>query len=487
MFRQTTLEEFKVAARSQKRAIVFQEFPCDNTTPTQAFLALNCREGGVLFESAVKDQDLGRYSLLAIEPFARFSSKGAISEFVSTHGKEVFEARAFEHLSQIISSLRLPIHPHDPPLVGGSVGFVAYDAVRLFEAIPDRHEDKLQLPDLFFLFHAVHIVFDYLKGTLIISIHVELTQEIERDYVRAITKISELYKTLTTSPQTQKHPTEKFYSSFKEELDDRAFCDQVIRAKEYIHKGDAFQIVLSRSFQSEFLGDPFDIYRALRITNPSPFMFYIETKEFAIAGSSPERLVRLDQGKLQTMPIAGTCPRMIGQEEQQVLKLLEDPKENAEHMMLVDLGRNDLGAIAKVGSVNVKELKRACYFPHTIHLVSQIEAEIAEGLTVLDALKAVFPAGTLSGAPKIRAMEIIDELEPSRRGLYGGAICTIDNKGVLDSCIAIRTAFFKEGIVSVRSGAGIVFDSDPQKEAEETRAKAKGVMDAVHLAMEGIL
>ena len=223
------------------------------------------------------------------------------------------------------------------------------------------------------------------------------------------------------------------------------------------------------------------------MTNPSPFMFYMETKDYAIAGASPERLVKLENGRLQTMPIAGTRPRIFGEEDKTVLELLQDPKEDAEHMMLVDLGRNDLGAVSKVGSVKVSELKTAKYFPHVIHLISQIESQISDSCDALDALKSVFPAGTLTGAPKISAMQIIDTLESSRRGIYGGAICTIDNNGNFDSCIAIRTAFIKDGVASVRAGAGVVLDSNAQTEAEETRAKAKGVINAIHLAMEGVL
>ncbi len=486
MFRQVTLEEFKAVSRNQKRAVVYREFPCDDVTPTQAFLSLNAKEGSVLLESAVKDQDLGRYSLIAIEPFAEFRSKGELSEFVSKERTEKGSSHPFEHLRQTIRALRLAINPNYPPLVGGAIGFTTYDAIRLFEEIPDRHPDKDAIPDLFFLFHAVNIAFDHSKGSLLISVNVELSSDPEQDYAAALRKIDEILQKLKTAPvKTEKASLPK--APFVEEMGDADFCEMVKKAKEHIFKGNAFQIVLSRTFSCPFEGSPFDVYRALRMTNPSPFMFYIETKDYAIAGASPERLVKLEGTKLQTMPIAGTRPRIPGEEDRIVLDLLQDPKEDAEHMMLVDLGRNDLGIVATIGSVKVKELKVARYFPHVIHLVSQVEAEIAEPNDALDALKAVFPAGTLTGAPKIRAMQIIDELEGSRRGIYGGCVCTIDNNGNLDSCIAIRTAFIKDGLASVRAGAGIVIDSVPEQEVEETRAKAKGVIDAIHLAMEGVL
>jgi anthranilate synthase component I len=485
MFGQTTFEEFKAASLHQKRAVVFQEFPCDDITPIHAFMALDAKEGAVLLESAVRDLDLGRYSLLAIEPFAEFKSKGPSSEFVCKDSNMTYPSSPFEHLRNTTKALRLPSNPHYPPMVGGAIGFATYDAIRLFEDLPDRHSDEHLLPDLFFLFHTVHIAFDHFKGSLFISIIKELSGDIEKDYAEALRKIEEIRTLLKASLKNPERPGTA-HSDFKEDIGDAQFCEKVKKAQEYIRKGDAFQIVLSRTFSTPYQGKPFEIYRALRMTNPSPFMFYMETSDFAIAGSSPERLLKAEKGKIYTMPIAGTRSRQGEDDEKIIAELLRDPKEEAEHMMLVDLGRNDLSVVAKIGTVRVKELKKPRVFPHVIHLVSLVEAELAEGFDEFDALRAVFPAGTLSGAPKIRAMEIIDELEESRRGLYGGAICTIDNNGTLDSCITIRTAFIKEGIVSVRAGGGIVFDSDPEREAEENRAKAKGVIEAVHLAMGGV-
>ncbi len=472
MFAQLTQEEFKTAYHNQKRGIVYREFPCDDLTPIQAFLSLNAGEGAVLLESAVKDEEMGRYSLLAIEPFATFSSTGVVEPL--------------EALRQTLKTLSLPPNPNYPPLVGGGVGFATYDAIRLFEEIPNRHPPCHGLPDLLFLFHAVHIAFDHSKESLLISVNVALTGDEDRDYAFALQKIEEILLKIKSPPiKLEKKVMPE--TPFCEEMSDAVFCQMVEKAKEHIVKGDIFQVVLSRTFSCPFEGNPFDVYRALRMTNPSPFMFYIQMNDYAIAGASPERLVKLEGSKLQTMPIAGTKSRVAGEEEKAVLELMQDPKEDAEHMMLVDLGRNDLGIIAKIGTVHVAQLKNPRYFPHVIHLVSQIEAQIAEGYDALDALKATFPAGTLTGAPKISAMHIIDALEGSARGIYGGCVCTIDNHGNLDSCIAIRTAFIKEGIASVRAGAGIVFDSDPWKEAEETRAKAKGVIQAIQLAGRGVL
>ncbi len=472
MFRQTTFDEFKVAAQGQTKAAVIQEFPCDDITPIHAFMALNAKDGACLLESAVKEQDVGRYSLLAIEPFAQFKSdKGAAP---------------FEQLRKAVQSQRLPSNPHYPPMVGGAIGFMAYDAIRLFEKIPDGHEDQFSIPDLFFLFHTVHIAFDHVKGTIFISVVKELSENLEQDYQEALEKIRSLLNILKGPLKNTEAPARTAFE-LKEDTSDAEFHEMVLKAKEHIRKGDAFQIVLSRTFSAAYPGDPFEVYRALRMTNPSPFMFFMQTKDFAIAGSSPERLLKLEKGKMQTMPIAGSRPRNGENDEQLIEELLQDPKETAEHMMLVDLGRNDLGVVAEIGSVQVKDLKKVRLFPHVMHIVSLVEAKLAKGFDEFDALKAVFPAGTLSGAPKIRAMEIIDALEKSRRGIYGGAICTIDNEGTLDSCIAIRTAFIKNGTAHVRAGAGIVYDSDPVKESEETRAKAKGVLKAVQFAMEGVL
>ena len=486
MFRQVTLDEFKAAAQEQARAVVFQEFPCDDITPVHAFLALDAKEGAVLLESAVKDQDLGRYSLLAIEPFAEFKSKSSVSEFIVKNGPLLRDSDPFEHLRRTIKTLRLPSNPDYPPMVGGAIGFATYDAIRLFEEIPDRHDDRFFIPDLFFLFHTVHIAFDHAKGTLLISVNKELSGDVEKDYREALKKIQAL-RAILKAPLKNRENSNGAPVEFKEEVSDAEYSEMVIKAKEYMRKGDAFQVVLSRTFSAPYSGNPFEIYRALRMTNPAPFMFYMETHDFAIAGSSPERLVKVENGMLQTMPIAGSRPRNGENDQQLIQDLLQDPKEVAEHMMLVDLGRNDLGVVAEIGSVQVKELKKVRLFPHVMHIVSQIEAKLAKEFDEFDALKAVFPAGTLSGAPKIRAMEIIDELEKSRRGIYGGAICTIDNQGNLDSCIAIRSAFIQDGVAYVRAGAGLVYDSDPIKECEESRAKAKGVIKAVQLASAGIL
>jgi len=272
------------------------------------------------------------------------------------------------------------------------------------------------------------------------------------------------------------------------DIDDEDYGKMVEKAKEYIRKGDIFQVVLSRRFQKKLTVKPFNVYRALRFTSPSPYMFFIENESFSIAGASPEELVSVREGVIPTTPIAGTRRLGEGQSEEELVEdLMKDEKELAEHMMLVDLGRNDLGSVAKAGSVKVTELKVPKKFPNLIHITSIVEGEIREGLDSIHVLRRMFPAGTLSGAPKIRAMEIIDELESSRRGLYGGAICAIDHMGNLESCIAIRMTVMKDGVATVRAGGGIVYDSDPLEEAKETRGKAKTVLSALEFAEGGNL
>lgn len=485
MFKQLTLDDFLKLSTTRKRVAVYREFPCDDLTPYVCFEMVRRQGPGcALLESAIKDKEVGRYSLIAFDPIGSMRVDKNHSRFRSNGADNDLKGPALESLRHLLAEMRCAADPNLPPLVGGAVGFLSYDAVRHFEVIPDRHTQG-SVPDFLFDFHRTYIAFDHIKGSITISVVVDGGGS-EQTYAKAMEEIVSL-KAKLSQPGSREKRTIAAPSAFKDEMSDEAFCEKVKKAKEYIAQGDAFQIVVSRSFQKSFSGSLFDVYRALRMANPSPFMFYIETEELAVAGASPERLIKLEKNKVQTMPIAGTRPRCQEKDDAVGQDLLADPKEDAEHMMLVDLGRNDLGAIAEVGSVQVKELKTVRHFAHVTHLVSILEADLRSGLDALDALKAAFPAGTLSGAPKIRAMQIIDELEESRRGLYGGAVCTIDNNGEMDSCIAIRMAVLQDGIITVRAGAGVVFDSDPMKEAEETRHKAKGVLEAIRMVEEGVL
>ena len=529
MFPQLEFDEFKKLAQYNKRIAVFRTVPSDKFTPITVFQALqNESAQAVLLESAVESASIGRYSFIALQPFAQFSAKGGIVKISQGQNYREESIRPpIDVLKAFLEEMRCAQHSDLPYLSGGAVGFFSYDAIRLFEAIPGRHPDKEALPDIFFLCPRIVFVFDHHKGMMSLSLLVETGEDLYADYSQAQKEIDLLLEKITRPgdesikqkpaiPRAVRklefEPRESSRGSIdrkevsegiaklqfadcawyntvvQDDIDDLTFCKKVEEAKEYIRRGDAYQIVLSRKFQRSYSVEPLTIYRSLRIISPSAFMFYFQTPEFSLAGASPERLIKVANGTVETMPIAGTSSRGVGDGDlQQELALLADEKEAAEHMMLVDVGRNDIGAVAEIGTVTVKELKTVHRFSHVMHLVSVVSATLKAGCDSFDALKAAFPAATLCGAPKIRAMEIVDLLETSRRGLYGGAICAIDNYGNLDSCIAIRMAQLKNGIASVRTGAGIVFDSDPQKEADETRHKARSVLEAIRIAEEDLV
>lgn len=456
-------ENFKKLAKESARVAIYREFSSDMITPILALEALR-GEKTAFFESAEKDTNVGKYSFLGIDCFETLKLKST--------------EEPFEKLRSALKKYRAVSDHEQLGFAGGTVGFIGYDAVRSFENLPGRHEKVSEIPDIFFQFFGTNLVFDHFKNTLVISKIVE--DDKESTYEEAMRSIDEIFATICAY-KAREVTGEIAKSSISIEIDDAEFCKRVEKAKEYIRAGDAFQVVLSRKFQCKTSADPLRIYRNLRQINPSPYMFYFEGEGFHLLGASPEKLVSFRAGELEAIPIAGTRPRGKSPDEDVRLEeeLLSDPKEEAEHMMLVDLGRNDLGKISEVGSVSVKSLKKVQRFSHVMHLVSFLSGKMEKGFDAIDALKALFPAGTLSGAPKVRAMEIIDELEESRRGVYGGAICFIDNKGDLDSCIAIRMATIEKGVATVQSGAGIVHDSVPEREAMETTNKAQAVLQGV--------
>lgn len=483
-----TKEEFLELAKAGKRVTVFRQFAADQITPVAAYQALTqVGDGSVLLESGDFDPLIGRYSYLGLRPFVQFRAEGRKCTLDVGGNITTRDDQPFELLKTLLREHSSVPHLLFPPLVGGAVGYVAYDAIRLFEKIPDRHPNRSGTPDLFFQFHEISIVFHHQKETMTICVSVVPGANPEKDYEVATDEISHIVSAIT-APRISRPTPVNSDASVAVDIPDPHFCEMVKKAKEYIVAGDAFQIVLSRSFYRPYAGTPLDIYRALRFVNPSPYMFLINGHDVAFIGASPELLLSVQNGVMETMPIAGTRPRGKGAEDIALEKdLLADEKELAEHMMLVDLARNDLGAVAIPGSIALKDLKKVHRFSHVMHIVSRVHGTMRDDLNPLDALRSVFPAGTLSGAPKIRAMEIIDELEHSKRNLYGGAICAIDARGNLDSCIAIRMVTLQDGVATVRAGAGIVFDSDPQKEADETRRKAEGILAAIEMAEEGLV
>lgn len=486
MFKALSKSEFLELAKKDSRIAVYKEVPADLLTPAGVFQAVSGEsEGSSLLESFPETGE-SQYSFIGIDPVAIFQSQGKNITLKEKGNSRTFQQDPVQALREAMQRYSCKNLNPSYSFTGGAVGFASYDSVRLYENIPDQFADQTEMPDFFFHFYEKMIAFDHKRERALFLVAVEVGGDPDKAYQAGLSKIDALIEKASKEPEG-KIEMNKPSSSVQEETvdcDDETYKKMVQKAKEYIIKGDIFQVVLSRTFQKKFSVKPFQIYRALRLTSPSPYMFFIDAKDFQVVGASPEMLVQVKNGTVSTMPIAGTRPRGKTPEEDAALEkeLLKDDKEQAEHVMLVDLGRNDVGAVSKAGTVEVKEFKTVQRFSHVMHIVSRVVGQKKENCDAFDALRAIFPAGTLSGAPKVRAMEIIDELEKSKRGLYGGAIITIDAEGNLISCIAIRMAVLRNGIARVRAGGGLVYDSDPQTEANETRHKAKNVLNAIRLA-----
>lgn len=469
-------------------------FLADQATPIQIYQALR-GENTFLLESVEDGNRWGRYSFIGINPFLRFRAKNEMYEILYRDGrKEEKIGNPVEALKEKLSSYHIPRLINLPPFAGGAVGFIGYDTIRYVEELPDTVEDDLQLDTLHLLFVDELIAYDHLRQEVkvIVNIHVPEERdekEMQRLYDEAGHRVMALVKRITGSVNERQKRFETIPLSgelpeFKSNMSKEEFCHIVKQAKEYIAAGDIFQVVLSQRFSTTTEVDPLLVYRILRVTNPSPYMYYFETEGMTVAGTSPEMLVRVTGDKVETRPIAGTRPRGKTEEEDQNLaeELLADEKERAEHIMLVDLGRNDVGRVSRYGTVNVDELMVIELYSKVMHIVSHVSGKLKEGISRFDALLSCFPAGTLSGSPKIRAMEIIDELENKNRGVYGGAIGYFSFQGNLDSCITIRTIVFKDKKAYVQAGGGIVADSVPEMEYEETVNKAKAMLIALGIA-----
>ena len=453
------------------RSLVTLERPADLTTPVALMrILLEGPDPCFLLESVEGGERLGRWSFLGTSPRAQISGS---------------ESDPFEALRGIAPE---PLVAADlPPFTGGAVGYIGYDAVRRLERLPSKNPDPIGLPDSWFGLFDDILAFDHVKHRLLFLANVEAGREEE-----GMRRLRELAARLEHDGGRIRRSSAGAggFSAFAETLPRPRFVEAVERAKEHIRAGDIFQVVLSRRWAAQFDGDPFAVYRAVRRVSPSPYQYYIRTPHGVILGASPERLVcvkRDAEGALvETIPLAGTRPRGATPDEDLALEreLLSDAKERAEHVMLVDLGRNDVGRVAVPGSVKVKEYFVVERSSHVMHIASRVTGRLSPGCHAADALAATFPAGTLTGAPKIRAMEIIEELEPVRRGAYGGAVGYLDRAGNLDVAIAIRTAVFKDGVLNVQAGAGIVADSVPELEADECENKARALMRAVEAAGE---
>ncbi len=461
---------------------VFRELAGDLLTPVSAFRALGARsERAFLLESVLGGEQLARYSFLGRDPEATVEARGR-QVLEHAHG----QTRVLE--TDLLSALRARLPksaaelPDLPRFTGGAVGYLTYDSVRLFERIPDRHGAAAGLLASFSFYRSL-VAFDHVRQRVVLIADAEPGSRAAFERAQSVLDGLEADLREGARPAAEKPRAALGDAAFGEGAD---FREAVGRAKEYIAAGDIFQVVLSRQKTVACGLDPFTVYRALRMVNPSPYMYFLKEGETAVAGSSPEMLVRVEGRRVETRPIAGTRRRGENEAEDRRLgeELLADEKERAEHIMLVDLGRNDLGRVCAFRSVSVPEFMKLERYSHVIHIVSSVVGELAGERDALDALVATFPAGTLSGAPKIRAMEIIDELEPRPRGLYGGALGYLDLRGNLDFCIAIRTLVFRGGQATVQAGGGIVADSDPWAEQRETEAKAGALVQALRLAGE---
>lgn len=527
-----TLEEFIAKAEQGNLVPVYREILADTETPVSAFLKVGNRPHAFLLESVEGGERIGRYSFIGGEAFLVMKSWGRRVELLHDHRRETRELAAGEDPLHVLQGLMgdLKFVPDDdlPPFCGGAVGYIGYDTVRFFERLPDTNADPLGLPDSYFVLTDTLLIFDHVRHKIKVLCNARVEGNAYAAYATAVGKIERLVELLreplhlpTRRPGSggarergrggegelsaeQTAHIEALAESVGEAAPEKQAEPQPIhvkfltaqaeyeagvrRAKEYIAAGDIIQAVLSQRLAVEIAAPPFDLYRALRSVNPSPYMFFLQFEECQLVGSSPEILVTEREGHVVTRPIAGTARRgrTPAEDEELARQLLADPKEQAEHVMLVDLHRNDIGRVCEFGSVVVDELMTTEKYSHVMHIVSNVVGRLRKDRTAYDLLRAAFPAGTLSGAPKIRAMEIIEELEPVKRGPYGGAIGYFSFSGNMDTAIILRTMVVTKGTAYVQAGAGIVADSVPEAEHEECLRKAGALLRAIELAEAGL-
>lgn len=488
------LEEFKQLASKGNLIPVYRQLFADTLTPVSAFQKISDSEHGFLLESAAGGEKIARYSILGSHPFlgiTAFGNRVEINRGVHKQREGVEVVPTNDPLGILHKEMRAftPVPVNGLPKFFSCVaGYIGYDTVRYFEQLPVIPRDDLQLPDIQVMFYDSLIIFDHVTKTIKVicsakidgdsleDIYTSTIKKIDRTIEKLRTPVMSLSDDITTSGEV----TIPFTSNFQK----NDFLHAVDRCKEYIRAGDIFQVVISQRLKTQTKADPFDIYRILRVINPSPYMFYLKMGNLKLIGSSPEVMVKVENRKITVRPIAGTRKRGKDAEEDENLEkeLIADPKERAEHIMLLDLGRNDVGRVSRFCSVHIDEKMVIEKYSHVMHITSSVCGELQEDKNAFDSLKACLPAGTLSGAPKIRAMEIIDEIEPTKRGPYGGAVGYFDFFGNLNTCITIRTIILKDNNAYIQAGAGIVADSIPEREYEETLNKAKGLLKAIELA-----
>ncbi len=489
-----SFNEFRELADRGNLIPLYREILADFETPVSAFAKIDHGPSAYLLESVEGGEHWGRYSFLGCgSPLVLKEERGMC---VLSRGTKVTRApvaaNPLDHLRELMAEYRPVTVPGLPRFVGGAVGYLGYDLVRHFEDIVPRRKDSLELPEFGFLLTETLLIFDRVAQTIkvVANAHVPSRSEVElrRAYREAAGRIERMIARLKQPLRRSRPKQRRSPLTFTSNMSRAEFEKMVVRTKDYIQAGDIIQGVLSQRWETRIQTTPFQIYRALRAVNPSPYMYYLRVAGVELVGSSPETLVRCEEGTIAVRPIAGTRRRGDTDEKDRVLEreLLADAKERAEHIMLVDLGRNDVGRVAKTGTVRVEQLMRVERYSHVMHIVSDVTGELDPGRSVYDVMKACFPAGTVSGAPKIRAMQIIEELEPTRRGPYAGAVGYVSFSGNMDTCINIRTIVIKGNRAYIQAGAGIVADSDPDREYDETCNKAKAMMKAIELAERGL-
>lgn len=486
-------EEFLQYAKKDTVIPVYEEFQAAFDTPLSVYLKLRKGPYSFLLESVEEGRRVGRYSFIGAEPRVIFKAKdGQVTITEDGKAEQYITTDPLLKLAELFQNYQQIKLPGLQGFTGGAVGYLGYEMIRYFEKLPAIFKEGEGLYDCVFMFMDNLVIFDHVRQMIQVVANAKVTDNPRRDYQEAIKRIEEIRIKLN-----RQIPLENFRTGGKEKISrplqvkanvsPSEFETMVQKAKEYIKAGDIFQVVLSQRIEVELETDPLEIYRNLRSINPSPYMFYLDLDDLKLIGSSPEFLVKVTDQEVEVRPIAGTRPRGVDSKQEDELKkeLLADEKEKAEHLMLVDLGRNDIGRVCTYGSVCVEKFMEVEKYSHVMHLVSRVKGKLAPERTNFDVLRACFPAGTVSGAPKIRAMEIIDELEPTVRGAYAGAVGYIGYNGEMDTCITIRTIIIKDNKAYIQAGAGIVADSDPAKEYQETQNKARALLKAVETAERG--
>ncbi|RJP24061.1 MAG: anthranilate synthase component I [Candidatus Abyssobacteria bacterium SURF_5] len=486
-----TWDEFKRKAADGNLIPVYRKVLADLETPVSAFLKIHGGGHSFLLESIEGGDRIAQYSFLGADPSIIFKSKGREVTIIENGASTVVHSDdPLSVLKELMARFKPVQIEGVPRFFGGAVGYVGYDTVRFFEELPDQTTDDLEVPDIFFVITDKILIFDHVNHHIMVVCNAKVDGNPKEAYREATRRIDMMVETLQRPLNYPRYhppkspPKLEIISNFVQD----EFEEIVRAAKEYIRAGDIFQVVLSQRFSTKINAPAFDVYRALRSVNPSPYMFYLDFGSLKMVGASPELLVRVEGDVIDLRPIAGTRPRALKEFDDAELErdLLSDQKERAEHIMLVDLGRNDVGRIAKLGSVHLTEMMVIERYSHVMHMVSNVRGTLSDDCDSFQVLRATFPAGTLTGAPKIRAMEIIEELEPVKRGPYGGTMGYFSFSGNLDTCIIIRTLIIKDDMAYVQSGAGIVADSDPTSEYKETLNKALAVIRAIEIAEAGL-